>query len=168
MARRERDYKAEYERRIAKAKVKGLTKAQARRGARKYAASQPREHIQRAQGTAKKYGTTPRKVTQQRLARRKVKGVGKSRMDIQRFHSLNRAMDFAAGLPSRSGIYIVGHGTFRVSSKYQGKARGWAALNDYWDPERFSNPDRRRQLAKKDSEVFEPKATTYEVRWSSE
>lgn len=165
---RERDYKAEYARRIARAKERGQTTAQGRRGAKKYRGVKPPEQAQRARATARKYGATPRQVTQQRLARRQVKGVGKSRMDIQRFHSLNRAMDFAAGLPGRSGIYIVGHGTFRVSSKYQGKARGWAALNDYWDRERYVNPVRRHQLANRDQEIFDGGGTTYEVRWSSE
>ena len=168
MASRERDYRAEYQRRLKLGRDKGLSKAQARRGAKKYARTQPREHIQRERTAQERYGVSSREVTRERMARRQVKGVGRSRMNLQRFHNLNRAMDFASTLPGRAGVYIVGHGTFRVSTKYQGKLRGWAALNDFWAPHRYIRPANRTELHNKDAEIFDPYATTYEVRWSEE
>lgn len=152
---RTRDYQAEYRRRLELGRQRGLTTAQARRGARKYATTPPREHVGRRRG---------------RAAPRKVRGYNAPEshaQSIQRFHSLDRAMDFAAGLGPRDSAYIVGHGTFRVASQYAGKLRGWAALCQVQRPRMFNrnHQAKRQEIRDKDTEIFSPKATTYEVRW---
>lgn len=59
MAKRKRDYKAEYARRIAKATASGKTRQQAR-------GHKPKEHIERARRAKAKYGVAPSTLTRLR------------------------------------------------------------------------------------------------------
>lgn len=162
--KRVRDYQAEYQRRLDLAQQRGQTRAQGRRGAKKYAEAPPREHVRRAQVTAERYQATPREVTRQRLAARQVRRGGADHL-VQTFHILDRAMDFAATLGEDVNIYILGHGKFRYSSsRYEVDTRGWAAITDFNHAHRFANPANRARWHAKDADLFNPKATTYQVR----
>ena len=80
------------------------------------------------------------------------------------FRSLDRAIEFAAGLPEDQASYILGHGSYNNVSKYKGNPDGYAALSDlamggYY---RLSEYD----IKDEESTIFKGgKARSYVVRW---
>lgn len=92
--------------------------------------------------------------------------VGKSGIyhNQRMFRSLDRAMDFAASLPSNQKSMIIGHGNYNNTNQYQGKPNGFGALtgwarNDYYA---VYGDD----LKDEDERIFSGGAKTYYVRWS--
>lgn len=81
MAKRKRNYAAEYKRRIARAEAQGKTR-QAGRG------HKAAEHVERARRTRAKFGVSPGTLTRlRRLAREKVRGI----LDAIRKHRFDEA-----------------------------------------------------------------------------
>lgn len=144
MARAPRDYAAEYRRRIELAQSKGLSRAQGRRGAKKYATTPPREHVRRAQVTQQKYGLSPGQLARVRRAQR----ASQDRMHYQDlpFPDIRTACEFAREqLAPLDASFLVAYGTFRddkSDSDYERTKttnRGWAAVSSLALPSAYDD-----------------------------
>lgn len=115
MAKRQRNYKAEYARRIAKAKAAGKTRQEAR-------GHKPREHVERARRSAAKYGASPSTMTRlRREAKDKLKAlylkVARNRVNE---HTIARGMkylhaDDLRALIERDDFEIIGKASIQAT-----------------------------------------------------
>lgn len=130
MPKRQRDYQAEYRRRLEKAREKGLTTAQARRGAKKYATQAPREHQRRKAATQARHGLSPGQVTRVRRQHRAEPGKHGHR-DLS-FPDLQSALLYARNeLGPNETSMIKGYGRFNSDENYELKTKtgkGYASL----------------------------------------
>jgi hypothetical protein len=143
VARRQRDYAAEYARRIELAQSRGQTKAQGRRGARKYAATPPREHVRRRQATQQRFGISPSQLQRVRRAQR-AEPQGRYQYRALPFPSIEAAGRYArTELGPLQASFMAAYGTFRdtkVDSDYDRTKttnRGWASVSELTLPNAY-------------------------------
>ena len=154
MAKRQRDYKAEYQRRLALGKSKGLTVQQARRGARKATAEQAR------------LGLTPAQV--QRVRKERARPADKHGHRTLMFPDLDSALAYArTELGPLESSMVKGYGQVPADSKYElvtrtGKA--YASLSTRALPSGYS-PGREAAIRAEASRVFTSTDRVYLVVW---
>lgn len=155
MAKRQRDYQAEYRRRLEKAREKGLTTAQARRGAKKYATQAPREHERRKAATQARHGLSPGQVTRVRRQHRAAPGKHGHR-DLS-FPDLDSALRYARDELAPGEVSMIkGYGRFAADKNYDlvtKSGKGYASLATMSMPSGYT-PARTAAIEAKGDEVF--------------
>lgn len=166
MAKRQRDYQAEYRRRIELAKSKGLTTAQGRRGARKYATTPPAEHRARQQATQARHGLSPGQVTRVRRQHRAEPDMQGHRTIM--FPDLDTAILYAKNELGRlESSMLKGYGRFHADANYTlvtKTGKGYAALSTRSLPSGYTEA-RMANIKAEASRVFAKLDRAYLVVW---